>query len=26
VAQIGKLIRDFCFEDALAELRDLARR
>jgi two-component system sensor histidine kinase/response regulator len=24
--EIGKLIRDFCFEDALAELRDVARR
>jgi two-component system sensor histidine kinase/response regulator len=26
VAQIGKLIRDYCFEDALAELRDVTRR
>ena len=26
VTQIGKLIGDYCFEDALAELRDLARR
>jgi two-component system, sensor histidine kinase and response regulator len=25
-AQIGKLVRDYCFEDALAELRDMARR
>ena len=26
VAQIGKLIKDYCFEDALAELRDVTRR